>query len=52
MKVRDFVNLIFNFGIISTITEATRVKQHFATAIDLIHTNSVLNTGIIKTKEV
>ena len=45
-KVRDFVYLMFNFGIISTINKATRGKQHYATKVNFIHKNLVLNTKI------
>ena len=47
-KACEFVNLMFNFGIISNINKATRGKQHYTTKIDFIHTNSVLDTKIQK----
>ena len=37
---------MFNFGIISTINKVTRGKQHYATKVNFIHKNSVLNTKI------
>ena len=37
---------MFNFGIISTINKATRGKQHYATKVNFIHKNLVLNTKI------
>ena len=52
-NIRDFVKLMFNFGMISTINKTTCVTEHSTTTIYHIHTNSVLNTkiqaGIIET---
>ena len=45
-NIRDFVRLMFNFGIISTINKTRCVTEHSTTTIDYIHTNSVLNTKI------
>ena len=51
-KVRDFLNLIYQNGIIPTINKPTRVTRKTATAIDHILTNSfidiIIKTGIIK----
>ena len=51
-KVRDFLNLIYQNGIIPTINKPTQVTRKTATAIDHILTNSfidiIIKTGIIK----
>ena len=51
--VQNFVNLMFQHGLIPTINKPTRVTRNTATAIDHIIPNSVINTGfktgIIKT---
>ena len=51
--VQNFVNLMFQHGLIPTVNKATRVTRNTATATHHIITNSVINaefeTGIIKT---
>ena len=42
-KVQSFVNLMFEFSMISTIIRPMRVTKHTATAIDTI-TNHILNS--------
>ena len=53
-KVKTFVNLLFQHGLIPLINKPTRVTRRTATVIDLIITNqfdnSSLTTGIIKTQ--
>ena len=44
-KVQNFVNLMFRFGMISTINKPTRVTRQTASAIDHIITNSIMHTG-------
>ena len=39
---QSFVNLMFQFGMISTINKPTRVARHTATAIDHEFTNTIL----------
>ena len=39
---QSFVNLMFQFGMISTINKPTRVVRHTATAIDHEFTNTIL----------
>ena len=50
---QNFVNLVFQHGLIPTVIKPTRVTRNTATAIDHIISNSVINakfkTGIIKT---
>ena len=52
-KVQNFVNLMFQFGLIPTINKPTRVINGTISAIDQIITNSIYNndfkTGIIMT---
>ena len=52
-KVQNFVNLMFQFGLIPTINKPTRVINETISAIDQIITNSIYNndfkTGIIMT---
>ena len=52
-KVQNFVNLVFEFSMISTINKPTRVTSYTATAIDNIITNSIFDndfeSAIIKT---
>ena len=52
-KVQNFVNLMFQFGLIPTINKPTRVTNETISAIDQIITNYIYNndfkTGIIKT---
>ena len=52
-KVRDFLNLIYQNGMIPTINKPTRVTKKTATAIDHIITNSFVEntfkTAVIKT---
>ena len=51
-KVQNFVNLMFQFGLVPTINKPTRVTNKTISAIDRIITNSIYNndfkTGIIK----
>ena len=52
-KVQNFVNLMFQFGLIPSINKPTRVTNETISAIDQIITNYIYNkdfkTGIIKT---
>ena len=52
-KVQNFVNLMFHFGMITTINKPTRVTRQTASAINHIITDSIMHTGfksgIIKT---
>ena len=52
-KVRSFVNLMFEFSMMPTINEPTRVTKHTATTIDNIITNCIKNSdyksAIVKT---
>ena len=52
-NVQNFVNLMFQFGLVPTINKPTRVTNKTISAIDHIITNSIYNnnfkTGIIKT---
>ena len=52
-KVQNFVNLMFRFGMIPTISKPTRATRQTASTIDHIITNSIIHTGfksgIIKT---
>ena len=52
-KVQNFVNLMFQFGLVPTINKPTRVTNKTISAIDHIITNSIYNndfkTAIIRT---
>ena len=52
-KVQNFVNLMFQFGLVPTINKPTRVTKKTISAIDYIITNSIYNndfkTVIIRT---
>ena len=52
-KAQNFVNLVFEFGLVPAINKPTRVTNKTISAIDHIITNSTYNndfkTGIIKT---
>ena len=52
-KVQNFVNLMFQFGLVPTINKPTRVTNKTISAVDHIITSSIYNndfkTGIIKT---
>ena len=45
-KVQSFLNLMFEFSMIPTITKPTRVTKHTATIIDNVITNCVINSDI------
>ena len=53
LKVRDFVNLIFQYSLVPIVNKPTRVTKNNATLIDYIITNSFMDqenlTGILKT---
>ena len=53
-KVKNFINLLFQHGLMPLINKPTRVTRRSATLIDLIITNqfhnSLCTTGIIKTQ--
>ena len=53
MKVQNFVNLMFQFGLVPTINKPTRVTNKTISAIEHIITNSIYNndfkTAIIRT---
>ena len=52
-KIQNFVNLMFQYGLVPTINKPTRVTNETISAIDDIIKNSIYNndfkTGIIKT---
>ena len=48
-KVQNFVNLMFQFGLVLTINNPTIVKNKTVSAIDHIITNSIFKTAIIRT---
>ena len=48
-RVQSFVNLMFRFGMISTINKPTRVTRYAATAIDHVLTNTIMENIEIKT---
>ena len=52
-KVQNFINLMFQFGLVPTINKPTRVTNKTISAVDHIITNSIYNnefkTGIVKT---
>ena len=52
-KVRDFVNLIFQYSLVPTVNKPSRVTKNNATLIDYIISNSINDqenlTGILKT---
>ena len=44
-KLQDFLNLIYQNSLISTINKSTRVTMKTTTAINYIHTNSFVDTN-------
>ena len=48
-RVQSFVNLMFRFGMITTINKPTRVIRHTTTANDHVFTNTIMGNIEIKT---
>ena len=49
IKVQSFVNLMFRFGLISTINKPTSVTRHTAIAIDDVFRHTIMDNIEIKT---